>query len=218
MGASGLALVGFVVTHLLGNLQLYGDGVAFNAYAKGLHDLGPLLWAAEIGLLGVFLLHVAIALGLQGTNRKARGSRYAHAQQSKNGPSHMSPLSRNMIITGLVLFVFLVVHVLHMKFGVFSPETIATQTTTVKGETALDLYARVVDAFQNPLWVVFYVGAMLFLAGHLRHGFWSAFQSLGALNKRLEKPAVGLALIVAAVLALGFLGIPLYIFITSQGA
>lgn len=218
MAVSGLALVGFIVTHLLGNLQLYGDGTAFNAYAKGLHDLGPLLWVAEIGLLGVFLLHIAVALGLQRTNSKARGSRYKHAQKSKDGPSQMSVLSRNMIITGVVIFVFVVVHVLHMKFGAFSPDAINNQMTTVDGEAAYNLYARVVHAFQNPIWVVFYVGVMLFLGGHLRHGFWSAFQSLGALNHRLEKPAILAGAIVAVLLAAGFLGIPIFIFITNQGA
>lgn len=218
MAVSGLALVGFIVTHLLGNLQLYGDGTAFNAYAKGLHDLGPLLWVAEIGLIGVFLLHVFVALGLQGSNRKARGSRYAHAQQSKKGPSQMSPLSRNMIITGGVIFIFVVVHVLHMKYGIFSPEAINSQMTTVDGKSAYDLHGRVVHAFQNPLWVAFYVGVMLFLGGHLRHGFWSAFQSLGALNHRLEKPAILAGAIVALLLAAGFLGIPLFIFFTNQGA
>lgn len=212
MAISGLALVGFIVTHLLGNLQLYGDGVAFNKYAQGLHDLGPLLWVAEIGLIGVFLLHIAIALGLQGTNRKAAGgSRYAVPQKTKGGPSQMSPLSRNMFITGSVIFIFVVVHVMHMKYGLFSPDAINEQ---VNGEK-FDLYIRVVDAFQNPIWVAFYVGVMLFLGGHLRHGFWSAFQSLGALNHRLEKPAIAAALVVAFIMAAGFLGIPLFIFFTK---
>ncbi len=219
MAVSGLALVGFIATHLLGNLQLYGDGTAFNAYAKGLHDLGPLLWIAEIGLIGVFLLHVAIAIGLQGTNRKAAGgSRYATSQKTKGGPSQMSALSRNMIITGGVLFIFVVVHVAHMKYGVFSSEEINTAMTQVNGEAAYDLHARVVDAFKNPVWVAFYVGVMLFLGGHLRHGFWSAFQSLGALNHRLEKPAILAGLLVAILVAAGFLGIPLFIFFTNQGA
>lgn len=214
MSVSGLAMVGFVVTHLLGNLQLYGDGTAFNAYAKGLHDLGPLLWAAELGLIGVLVLHVAVAIGLQMSNRKAAGPvRYQHAQESKGGPSYFSPFSRGMIITGGTLLVFLVVHIMHFKYGFFAPDDVANKMTTVKGEEALDLYARVHHAFKNPGWVAFYMVCMGVLFGHLRHGFWSAFQSIGALNWRLEKPATIAALATAGALAAGFIGIPIYIFL-----
>ena len=114
-----------------------------------------------------------------------------------------------------IALVFLFVHIAHMKFGWFSSEEIATKTTMVKGEQAVDLYARVVDAFKNPAWVFFYVGVMTFVGVHMRHGFWSAFQSLGALNHRLEKPAVALALVTAVLMAGGFLGIPVYIFATQ---
>lgn len=219
MSVSGLAMVGFVITHLLGNLQLYGDGEAFNAYALALHELGPLLWVAELGLLGILVLHVGMALWLQVHNRKAAGIvRYDKSVQTKGGPSYFSIFSRGMIVTGGVLFVFLVVHIMHFKYGLFSPEEIAQKTTMIDGTEATDLYARVVDAFQSPAWVLFYVGCMLFLFGHLRHGFWSAFQSLGALNWRLEKPATIIALATAAVLAIGFLGIPIYIFLSNLGA
>lgn len=217
MAVSGLAMVGFLATHLLGNLQLFGDGVAFNKYAKGLADLGPLLWVMELGLIAIFLLHVAVAFGLFASNRKARGiTRYEHAQVSKRGPSYMSPLSRNMIITGGVIGVFIVVHVLHMKYGLFSSPEIANATVKINGEDAPDLYIRVVDAFKNPVWVAFYVGVLTFVGMHLRHGFWSAFQSLGALNHRLEKPAVLAGAVVGGATALGFIGIPIYIFITNM--
>lgn len=216
MSASGLAMVGFIVTHLLGNLQLYGDGTAFNAYAKGLADFGPLLWAAELGLIGILVMHVAIAIWLQVSNRKAAGPvRYQTAQRSKGGPSYFSVFSRGMIFSGGVLLVFLVTHVLHFKYGFFAPAEIADKTTTVDGAEAADLYARVVHAFKNPGWVAFYMFCMGVLFAHLRHGFWSAFQSIGALNWRLEKPATLAAIVVAATLAVGFLGIPVYIFLTN---
>jgi len=248
MAVSGLAMVGFLVTHLVGNLQLYmADGAAFNAYAKALHDLGPLLWAAELGLIGIFVLHVAIAFGLQGTNTKARGSRYALALQTKGGPSYNSVLSRGMILTGIVLGVFIVAHVLHFKYGQFMPADVSETMVLTEGpnkfvstvynpelaseinavqdaeaakqggktQLAMDLYARVHHAFENPFWVAFYVAVMLFLAGHLRHGFWSAFQSLGALNSKLEKPMNTLGIVVGLALGVGFLLIPIYMFVTS---
>ena len=215
MSASGLALVGFIITHLLGNLQLYGNGESFNAYAKGLHDLGPLLWLAEIALLGIFLLHVAIAGYLQYRNRSARVNRYAHRPTSKDGPSYLSYVSNYMIVSGTVLLVFLVVHVLHMKYGFWSSDAVNADMIPVgdgSGEQMYNLYGRVYATFKKPLWVVFYVVVMLFLGAHLRHGFWSAFQSLGALNRRLEKPAVVAGAVIAVILAAGFLGIPFYIY------
>ena len=219
MSVSGLSIVGFVVVHLAGNLALYGDGTAFNAYAKQLHDLGPLLWAAEIALLGIFLLHIVVAFGIQVKNRAAGGGRrYAVPQTSKGGPSYLSVASRRMFITGAVLMVFLVVHVMHFKYGFFFPEGVAEQTVLIDGEQAVDLYARVAHTFAKPLWVAMYVVVMVGLGVHLWHGFWSAFQSLGALNHRLEKPAVILGHVVAVVLALGFLGIPLFFFLQSLGA
>ncbi len=219
MSVSGLAMVGFLVTHLLGNLQLYSSsGEAFNKYAKGLADSGPLLLVAEAGLLVIFLVHVVLAFGLTGKNRSARGSKYAHAQATKGGPSYMSGLSKNMIVTGAVLGVFIVVHVLHMKFGAFTSAAVNAKTVTIHNVEMHDLFARVVDAFKNPAWVAFYVGVMLFLGAHLRHGFWSAFQSLGALNHRLEKPATIAGLLVALTMAAGFLFIPIYIFIMNAGA
>lgn len=220
MSVSGLAMVGFLATHLLGNLQLFfPTGDAFNKYAKALHDLGPLLLVAEAGLIVIFLLHVVIALGLTGKNRSARGGNYQHAQATKGGPSYMSAISKNMIVTGVVLGVFIVVHVLHMKFGAFSSAAVNAAMVEVEGVKMFDLYGRVVEAFKNPAWVAFYVGVMLLLGAHLRHGFWSAFQSLGALNHRLEKPATVAGLLTAVALGAGFLLIPIFIFIKhSAGA
>jgi succinate dehydrogenase / fumarate reductase cytochrome b subunit len=214
MAGSGLAMVGFVVTHLLGNLQLYlPTGDKFNVYAHGLASLGPLLWVAEIGLLGVLALHVVIAVGLTLQNKAARPG-YKAGFASKGGPSYASPASRNMIISGVVLLGFLGLHIAQMKFGLLDGDAAPGQVT-VEGVQMFDLYSRVVAQFQNPLWVGVYVAVMLFLGAHLRHGFWSAFQSLGALNARLERPAVALGLATAVLLAAGFLFIPIFIFVTK---
>lgn len=215
MAMSGLGLVGFVVTHLLGNLQLYAPNAKyFNAYAEKLHSLGPGLWALEIGLIGIAVLHIALAFGLVSGSNKARGSRYQHSLQTKGGQSYSSPASKNMIITGLILLVFLVVHIAHMKFGVFDPETIKGMVGPTE-DGKFNLYLRVKTAFSNPGWVVFYMVCMGVLFAHLRHGFWSAFQSLGALNRRMERPAVALGLIVGGLLAAGFLGIPVFFLVTG---
>lgn len=83
----------------------------------------------------------------------------------------------------------------------------------IEGKEALNLYSRVTDVFSNPAWVIFYVVCMTLLFAHLRHGFFSAFQSLGALNWRLEKPVNILSKIIAATFAVGFLAIPIYFFV-----
>ena len=151
MAGSGLAMVGFVVTHLLGNLQLYlPTGDRFNAYAKGLADLGPLLWVAEIGLLGVLALHVVVAAGLTMQNKAARKA-YGAGFVSKGGPSYASPASRNMIISGVVLLGFLVLHIAQMKFGLLDAQPVGM--VDIKGEQGIDLYGRVVAQFKNPVWV-----------------------------------------------------------------
>lgn len=208
MGATGLGLVGFLVTHLLGNLQLYYSADAFNKYGKSLADLGPALYALEVGLAGMFLVHAFLAIKITMDTKKARKDRYQHAQQTKGGPSYSTPASRNMIITGGVLLLFLVIHVLHMKFGVFDGG--AKYDTTIDGAQAVDLYSRVKTSFKNPAWSLSYVAVMLFLGAHMRHGFWSAVQSLGALNHRLEKPANALGVLVAGLISIGFLGIPVF--------
>jgi succinate dehydrogenase / fumarate reductase cytochrome b subunit len=216
MALTGLALFGFVVVHLTGNLTLYSqDSATFNQYAKFLHDLGPLLTIAELGLLAFFAFHIMTGVRLTYQAFQARGNtRYQHSTRTKGGPSHNSVASRNMIITGSVLGFYVLVHVLQFRFMLFDD---ASQfETTIDGEQARDLYGLVAHTFADPLWVAFYVGAMGFLGFHLRHGFWSAFQSLGALNPRLERPMVALGLVLAVVLAVGFLGIPIYMFIMQS--
>ena len=209
MSVSGLSLVLFVIVHLLGNLTLFkSDGAAFNAYAFALDNLGVIKCIAEIRLVLVFGLHIYTALTLKVKNSSARPVGYRKVQ-SKGGPSLSNPASRNMIITGSVLLGFLILHIWQFRFG---PGVEAGYVTDVKGETARDLHRLVVETFQNPMFAAIYTGVMFFLGMHLRHGFWSAFQSLGAMNARLTKPVYALGLALAAVLAVGFLLIPVWIY------
>lgn len=201
MSISGISIVLFVIVHLLGNLTLYSgtDGVAFNQYADALHSLGPLLTVAELGLLAVFLLHIVWAFRISLQNRKARGVSYDQGIRTKGGPSNLSPASRNMFATGVVLLVFLIVHVGNFRFGKYFTERASASEV-------------VVETFKNPFMVVFYVVCIAFLGFHLRHGFWSALQSLGAMKPEWSKAIYTIGLLIGALLALGFLGIPLYVF------
>ena len=209
MAVSGLSLVLFVIVHLLGNLTLYkADGAPFNAYAHALDSLGALKCIAEYGLIAVFGLHIYTGITVKARNSSARPVSYKMVQ-SKGGPSLSNPASRNMIISGVAILGFLILHIWQFRFG---PGIQAGYVTQIKGEEVRDLHRLVVETFKNPLYTTIYSVVMLFLGAHLRHGFWSAFQSLGAMNARLTKSfyAVGLAL--AVVLAAGFLFIPVWIY------
>ena len=215
MGLSGLALVGFIVAHLAGNLTLLDpSGTMFNAYAQKLDDLGKLKVVAEIGLVFLFGLHILMALVLKADHRSARPSRYA-MHKSKGGPSFWNAASVNMIITGAILLTFLVIHIQQFTLG---PSVDAGYVTDIHGTQGRDLFRLIVETFANPWWVAFYCAVMLMLGLHLRHGFWSMFQSLGAMNSRLQKPAHLAGLIVGLLLATGFLILPLYLhFYVAKG-
>lgn len=209
MALTGIFLVLFVVLHLAGNLFLYktDGGASFNAYAAGLDSLGNLKSVAEVGLVALFGAHIVMALLLKVNHRAARPVGYDKGLRSKRGHSRSNVSSRNMIITGSALLAFLILHILQFRLG---PKQADGYVTQINGHEAHDLYRVVYEAFQTPWVVGVYLLAMLMLGFHLRHGFWSAFQSLGAMNARLTKPVYAAGVALAIVLAFGFLGIPLW--------
>lgn len=210
MGLSGIALMLFVVVHLLGNLNLFfPSGEHFNAYAEKLHSFGPLLTLSEIGLAAVILVHAFYAVRVTLSNKAARPEKYA-VYKSKGDPSRSNVASRNMIITGIIIFGFLILHIWQFRFG---PNVEAGYVAQVDGKDVRDLYRLVSETFHQPLFVGIYVAVMLFLGMHFRHGFWSAFQSLGTMSKPLSKPIYTLGAIIGVVLALGFLLIPVWFYL-----
>jgi succinate dehydrogenase / fumarate reductase cytochrome b subunit len=215
MGASGLGLVGFVIVHLLGNLNLFfPGGTHFNAYAEKLQSLGPILTIAEVGLLFIILLHAFYAVRVTLSNKAARPEKYAMSK-SKGEPSHSNASSRNMWITGAVIFGFIAIHVWQFRFGAGIE---AGYVFDLNGEKVRDLYRLVSEVFHNPIWVAVYVGAMIFLGLHFRHGFWSAFQSLGVMSPRMSKGIYLLGATIAVLLAIGFLMIPIWFYFGLGGA
>jgi succinate dehydrogenase / fumarate reductase cytochrome b subunit len=213
MAASGLALVGFLASHLAANVLLYlPDGLPYNTYVKNLHGLGPLLAVAEVGLLGLFVLHMAVALKLHFAGGKQRGRQYKVGQTSKGGASKYNFSSVYMIVSGLVLGLFLVMHVAWFRFEI---GVTGEYMTMVDGVATRDLYRLVVDSFKNPVMAGVYTAVMLFLGVHLRHGFWSAFQSLGMMAPKYTKPIYALGILIAISFAGGFLGIPFFIYFTK---
>jgi succinate dehydrogenase / fumarate reductase cytochrome b subunit len=209
-GITGIAWILFTIAHLIGNFQLFlnDGGLAFNTYTKFLESQGILLYIAEAGLVLTLLLHAAIGINIWLGKRRARPVGYVK-YKSAGEPSAQNASSRSMIITGSVLLIFLVVHIWTFKFG---PSIAQGYTMMIEGETARDLYRLVIETFQNPIYVFGYTFVMILLGLHLRHGFWSAFQSLGAVRPSARKSMQRIGVIVAILLAVGFLSIPLYIY------
>lgn len=206
MGVSGLLLILFLIEHLAGNLALFipDGGAFFNRYTEFLEQFGVLTNIIELALAAVFLFHIVSGILVYRKNRSARKHRYA-VEGSKGGPSRMSTSSRSMIVTGIVLLIFIPVHIIMFKYGTY-------YETVVHGESMRDLYRLVVEQFKNPIIAFGYAGVMLLLGMHLRHGFWSALQSLSAMSPRWSPVVYTSGLIVAILLAGGFFVLPLYVF------
>lgn len=208
LAVTGLCLFGFVCVHLAGNLLLFVGADAFNQYSHKLISLGPALYVIETILALIFLIHMYTAITVTWGNWSARTSRYAKSV-SRGGPSHLTISSKTMIWTGLLLLAFTIVHLVTFKYG---PGISEGYVTTIDGQQVRDLYRLVVESFRNPLYSLYYVVSMAFLGFHLRHGFWSAIQSLGGYHPRLTPVVYGLGLVAAIVLGVGFLVIPVWFF------
>jgi succinate dehydrogenase / fumarate reductase, cytochrome b subunit len=202
MALSGLALIGFLVVHLAGNLQLYLDpqGLAFDEYERML-SANPLLIVAEIGLFALFAIHVFYALKLSVQNREARRERYAI--RATRGERTIA--SASTLITGVALLVFLVIHVWDFRIAKMS------------AEEGFSLAGIVRARLERPVGAGIYLLSMIALALHLSHGFQSAFHTLGLkhprVNPLIQKVSIGLAIL----LALGFASFPIY-FLFTRGA
>lgn len=204
MGLSGLLLIGYLIIHLTANLLVFaGDGGRLlNLYGYTLHRFGPLLTLARIILAALFLFHIVSGIRVMVRNLRARSSRYA-MYASKGGPSKMTFASRWMAITGLILLVFVPTHVAMFTFGPY-------YETEIDGIVTRDLYRLVVERFKDPVTAFSYAAVMFFLCLHLAHGFWSALQSLGALNRRWLPVAYTVGVILAILIASGFFILPIY--------
>ena len=211
MGLSGLALSGFIVVHLVGNLTLFSpDKDPFNKYAHFLQRLGTLIYFAEFILTSIFLVHFGYAIYVQIGNWKARPKNYAVSKNADH-TSRKSWASVTMIWTGLIIIVFTVLHLFHFKFG----EVI--MYTTKDGMVIRDLYTVVYQYFSNIWNVIIYVIVMVLLGYHTSHGVWSAFQSLGLSGQRFTRLAQGFGYLFAVAMAFGFVLLPVLIFFMTGG-
>lgn len=177
VAVTGFLLFGFVVAHMLGNLQIFLGQEALNSYAEHLKELPALLWPARILLLAALIAHVGVAITLARQNRAARPIGYAYQNTVK-----ASYASRTMVASGLIIFLFVIYHLLHFTFCVAHPDYCGRLDP--KGRQ--DVYSMVVLSFQNIGISGVYILAMAALCNHLSHGLASMFQSTGLRSRATD--------------------------------
>lgn len=207
-GLTGLALFGFVIVHLIGNLTLFIGPDAFNGYAHFLETAmhGWLIYVFEAGLILIFLFHMISAITVAWADKRAARSTGYKTMKNAGGKSRKTLSSVSMIYTGILLIIYVVGHVYLFKYG----------NHDILGDGVKNLYKTVVTGFKNPAFTIFTVVVMVMLGLHLRHGFWSAFQSLGWANDKYLPILEKLALLFAILLAVGFIVIPIILFFNGD--
>lgn len=198
MALSGAGLVLFILGHIAGNLQVFMGQEALNAYAKFLKESG-ILWPARIGLLAIVGSHFVMAFRLRLGNAKARPQSYKYEHTVK-----ASVASRYMMQTGIVIFIFVVLHLLHFTMGKLQPEFYHL----VDSKGRHDVYSMLVHGFQNPAYSLLYVVCMLALGFHLSHALSSAFQSLGFYHSKYTPKIKMAAPVLAWGIAFAYISIP----------
>ena len=195
MAVTGFVLFGFVIAHMLGNLQVFLGPGPINEYGESLRHIlhGAGLWIARGGLLVAAALHVWSAASLTLQNRAARPKGYRMQQWSES-----SYASRTMRWSGVILLVFIVYHLLHFTVGSVHPDFVPG-----------DVYHNFVVGFRVPLVSGFYVVAMLLLGMHLYHGVWSMLQTLGLSHPRYNNLRHAFATLIAATVVIGNISMPL---------
>jgi succinate dehydrogenase / fumarate reductase, cytochrome b subunit len=198
MAVTGFVFLTFLVLHMIGNLKIFIGRADYDRYSEWLRDVGApavphrtVLTAIEIVLFACVLLHIGSAIELTLRARRARPVRYV------GGRPPQSYASRTMRTGSILVVLFVIYHLLDLTLRVFNPKGIAG-----------DPYHNVVADFTNPLITIFYVICMLVIGLHIRHGVWSALQTLGRNNARRQRPINLFATGFAVFMVAGFLVVP----------
>jgi succinate dehydrogenase / fumarate reductase cytochrome b subunit len=198
IGVTGLALFLYLIIHIAGNMMVFFGPAMFNKYAYTLEG-NPLIPVIEIGLLLIFLLHVYRTVRMYLDNRAARPVAYVQKKMA-GAPSRKTFASSTMILSGLWLLVFIIIHVKAFRYGTEYPWP----------EGGRDLYRLEMENFSNPLMAAFYVLSMLVVGSHLWHGASSSFQSLGLDHPTWTPVIRNAGKLLAVLIAFGFIVIALW--------
>jgi succinate dehydrogenase / fumarate reductase cytochrome b subunit len=194
MAVTGLLFLLFLTTHLLGNLSIYSGPAAFVSYAEHLHALGRLLVAAEVGMAVALFIHVCTAIFLFLENRNARPIKYV-VDASGGGRTFSS---QTMPYTGLLILAFLAVHM-------------STFSHHIVDQTSRNIFQIAVAVFSQKLYLAIYLISMVIVALHVRHGLWSAFQTVGANHPKYMPFIQKFSIVFAVIVGVGFFSLPLVI-------
>jgi len=207
MAVTGFILFGFVVGHLAGNLQIFLGPEAINRYGHFLQSNPELIWPARLVLLLMLVLHIWSAVKLSQENKAARPIRYGEYK-----PVASSYASRTMLMSGLIIFAFVVYHILHFtvqtRYVNFTGQNFVDFTDPAKRH---DIFKMMVVGFSNKWVCGFYILGMALLCLHLSHGVSSMFQSIGWKNQVYGPCLDKLARVVAVLIFVGYSSIPLAI-------
>jgi succinate dehydrogenase / fumarate reductase cytochrome b subunit len=200
VAVTGIISFGYVIGHMLGNLQLFAGQNQINMYAEALHSLGPLLWVIRAVLLAAFIVHIWLGLQLKLENMAARPVSY-----TKQTPQKSKFSGRTMWLTGLMVLAFFIYHILH-----FTARTTDARFTALAldAEGRYDVYSMVILGFQQPWLSAFYIVAVGLLCYHLSHGLYSMFQSLGLNNSDNNPKLERCAAVLSILIFLGYASIP----------
>jgi len=202
MATSGVLLSLFLVAHVLGNLEVFFGRDAMNHYGELLRTFPWMLWVARAGLLTLAVVHIVSAARLIRMNRRARPQAYVRTRRRAT-----TFAARTMQVSGAVLALFVVFHILH-----FTTRSIEPAYKTLRDSAGRhDIFGMITDAFQKPGIVVIYVVAMALLGLHLAHGVASAIHTLGVAHPRYRPTLRHLGTVFALFIVLGFVAVPLAI-------
>lgn len=201
VGLTGLVWSGFVLTHMAGNMLILVSAEKYNTYGHMLVS-NPGLPLAELFLVVTLIMHMGLALKLARENRVAKGMKPAMVP-TKDQCDRATFASRTMVYSGLLIFVFLVLHLITFKYG-------PHYKVVYGGVEMRDLHKLIVEKFKDPTYVGFYIFCLCVLGLHLSHGIASVLQttSLGSIRNGCIKK---IAYTFAAIVALGFISQPVYI-------
>lgn len=202
MGISGLVWAGFILGHMAGNFLIFLGPDMYNSYGHAIVSNKILLYGTEGALIWALFTHVVLAINLTLHNRKSRPRNYA---TTTNGAKAVSWASRTMAIHGTIILIFIITHLTTFKYG-------TNYETAVGGVPMRDLYRLVVEIFQQPGYVAWYVVSLILLGFHLRHGIGSIFQSFGILDAAKRPLIKKIQVAYSAIVAAGFLAQPIYVY------
>jgi succinate dehydrogenase / fumarate reductase cytochrome b subunit len=203
IGVTGLALFLYLLLHLAGNALIFAGPDTFNEYSHTLVS-NPLILPIEVGLLAIFLLHVYKAITNYLSNQTARPIAYAR-KKNAGYKSRKSVASSTMIWSGLVMFLFVIVHVKQFKYGAWYQ--------TAGPASVRDLARTEFEVFSHPLWVAFYAVCTLIVGLHLRHGIASGFQSIGLDHPIYTRRLTTWGIVLAALIGIGLAVIPVWVYL-----